>query len=85
MKSVCSVFVEDVEVGEETAQFVTFLGEAEGKFDDIPTWEFEVERPIYVIDQRNQRGPSAWVDEVVEWTAQGVFALVVPETAQQRG
>ncbi|KXG49830.1 uncharacterized protein PGRI_057980 [Penicillium griseofulvum] len=54
-------------------------------FDDIPTWEFEVERPIYVIDQRNQRGPSAWVDEVVEWTAQGVFALVVPETAQQRG
>jgi hypothetical protein len=54
-------------------------------FDDIPTWEFEVERPIYVLDQRNQRGPSAWVDEIVEWTAQGVFALVVPETVQERG
>ncbi|KAJ5198909.1 hypothetical protein N7491_000524 [Penicillium cf. griseofulvum] len=53
--------------------------------DDIPIWEFEVERPIYVLDQRNQRGPSAWLDEVVEWTAQGVFAVVAPEMVQQRG
>ncbi|KAJ5512411.1 hypothetical protein N7463_001963 [Penicillium fimorum] len=53
--------------------------------DDIPVWEFEVERPVYTLDQRDQRGPSAWLDEVVEWTAQGVFAVVAPEMVRQRG
>ncbi|KAJ5360587.1 hypothetical protein N7517_009778 [Penicillium concentricum] len=53
--------------------------------DDIPVWEFEVERPIYILDQREQRGPAAWLDEVVEWTAQGVFAVVAPEMVRQRG
>ncbi|OQE40321.1 hypothetical protein PENCOP_c006G03565 [Penicillium coprophilum] len=53
--------------------------------DDIPVWEFEVERPIYVLDQRDQRGPAAWLDEVVEWTAHGIFAVVAPEMVRQRG
>lgn len=52
--------------------------------DDIPIWEFELERPIYTIDQHDQ-GPVAWVDEIVEWTSQGVFAFVAPDIIEQRG
>ncbi|KAJ5958388.1 uncharacterized protein N7479_005538 [Penicillium vulpinum] len=53
--------------------------------DGIPVWEFEVERPIYTLDQDEQGTPALWLDEVVEWTAQGVFAFVVPDMIQQRG
>ncbi|KAK4869438.1 hypothetical protein LT330_005820 [Penicillium expansum] len=52
--------------------------------DDIPIWEFDLERPIYTVGQA-QGGPVAWLDEVVEWTSQGVFAFVSPEIIEQRG
>ncbi|CAG8257724.1 unnamed protein product [Penicillium nalgiovense] len=53
--------------------------------ENIPIWEFEVERPIYSIDHQEQSGPVAWLDEVVEWTSQGVFAFVTPDILEQRG
>lgn len=52
--------------------------------DDIPIWEFDLERPIYTVGQA-QGGPVAWLDEVVEWTSQGVFAFVSPDIIEQRG
>ncbi|KAJ5197220.1 hypothetical protein N7449_007699 [Penicillium cf. viridicatum] len=53
--------------------------------DDIPVWEFELERPIYNVDNEHEEGgPRVWVDEVVEWTAQGIVAFVSPDTTQQR-
>ncbi|CAG8899872.1 unnamed protein product [Penicillium egyptiacum] len=59
--------------------------EPRNPIDDIPIWEFEVERPIYTIDHQEQSGPVAWLDEVVEWTSQGVFAFVAPDILEQRG
>ena len=53
--------------------------------EDIPVWEFEVERPIYTVDHQEQSGQVAWLDEVVEWTSQGVFAFVAPDILEQRG
>ena len=53
--------------------------------ENVPVWEFEVERPIYGIDRQEQSGPVAWLDEVVEWTSQGVFAFVTPDILEQRG
>ncbi|OQE22803.1 hypothetical protein PENFLA_c012G06100 [Penicillium flavigenum] len=47
--------------------------------EDVPVWEFEVERPIYTIDHQEQSESVAWLDEVVEWTSQGVFAFVTPD------
>lgn len=53
--------------------------------EDIPIWEFEVERPIYNVDnEHEQGGPRVWVDDVVEWTSQGVVAFVSPDIMQQR-
>lgn len=53
--------------------------------DDIPIWEFDVERHIYNIDnEHGEGGPRLWVDDVVEWTAQGIIACVSPDTMEQR-
>ncbi|CAI7604808.1 unnamed protein product [Penicillium glandicola] len=50
---------------------------------DIPIWEFVLERPVYTVVQE-QRGPAAWLDDVVEWTSQGIFAVVAPDIIEQR-
>lgn len=47
--------------------------------DDIPIWEFQVERPYFNVEHPEQGGPVVWLDEVVEWTSQGIFAYVTPE------
>ncbi|KAJ5602772.1 hypothetical protein N7537_005728 [Penicillium hordei] len=53
--------------------------------DDIPIWELEFERPIYNVDnEHEQGGPTVWIDEVVEWTSQGIFAFVSPDIMEQR-
>ncbi|KAJ5462955.1 hypothetical protein N7475_007899 [Penicillium sp. IBT 31633x] len=51
---------------------------------DIPVWEFEMEREIYGLNERGQQGPEVWLDEVVEWTAESVFAVVAPEMLPPR-
>ncbi|KAJ6185692.1 hypothetical protein N7519_006993 [Penicillium mononematosum] len=53
--------------------------------EHIPVWEFEVQRPIYTIDHEEQSGPVAWLDDVVEWTSQGVFAFDTPDILERRG
>ncbi|KGO75926.1 hypothetical protein PITC_077220 [Penicillium italicum] len=52
--------------------------------DDIPIWEFELERPMYTLGHEQGR-PVAWLDEIIEWTSQGVFAFVSPDILEQRG
>ncbi|KOS38004.1 hypothetical protein ACN38_g11185 [Penicillium nordicum] len=53
--------------------------------DDIPVWEFDVRRPIYIVGNEHEQGrPTVWLDEVVEWTSQGVFAFVSPDILEQR-
>ncbi|EKV12912.1 hypothetical protein PDIG_31390 [Penicillium digitatum PHI26] len=51
--------------------------------DEIPIWGFELERPMYTLGHE-QGGPVAWLDEIVEWTSQGVFAFVSPDIIEQR-
>ncbi|KAJ5851685.1 uncharacterized protein N7529_011070 [Penicillium soppii] len=38
-------------------------------------WEFELERPIYVVDRH---ASAVWVERMIEWTAQTAFAMVAP-------
>jgi hypothetical protein len=38
-------------------------------------WEYELERPIFVADRH---ASVAWLEELVQWTAEGAFALVAP-------
>lgn len=61
------------------------VSEPRNQPDDIPIWEFELERPIYNVDSEGEQGgPMVWVDEVVEWTSQGIFAIVSPDIMDQR-
>ncbi|OQD66808.1 hypothetical protein PENPOL_c004G00229 [Penicillium polonicum] len=58
--------------------------EPRNRTDDIPVWQFELERPIYTVDNEHQQGGlTAWVDEVVEWTSQGIFASVSADIMEQ--
>ncbi|CAI7587342.1 unnamed protein product [Penicillium discolor] len=59
--------------------------EPRNRTDEIPIWEFELERPIYNIDGEDEQGePMLWLDEVVEWTSQGIFAMVTPDIMGQQ-
>ncbi|CAI7664562.1 unnamed protein product [Penicillium viridicatum] len=59
--------------------------EPQNRTDDIPVWQFELERPIYTVDNEHQQGGlTAWVDEVVEWTSQGIFASVSADIMEQQ-
>ncbi|KAF7528915.1 hypothetical protein PCG10_009629 [Penicillium crustosum] len=54
--------------------------EPRNRTDEIPIWEFELERPVYNVDSEDEDGgPMVWLDEVVEWTSQGIFARVSPD------
>ncbi|KAJ9486631.1 hypothetical protein VN97_g6702 [Penicillium thymicola] len=53
--------------------------------DGIPVLEFDLRRSIYIVgNEHEQGGPTVWLDEVVEWTSQGVFAFVSPDIMEQR-
>lgn len=59
--------------------------EPRNRTDEIPIWEFELERPIYNVDSEDEQGePMLWLDEVVEWTSQCIFAMVTPDIMGQQ-
>lgn len=52
--------------------------------DDIPVWEFDIQREVFIVDETHPEESVGWVDEILEWAAEGVFAMVVPEIPAQR-
>ncbi|KAJ5794964.1 hypothetical protein N7457_001563 [Penicillium paradoxum] len=51
--------------------------------DDIRVGQAEMEGDIFWVESEGTRGGLAWLDDIVEWVAEGVFRVVAPEIMQR--